>query len=185
MRSCCPLRRCPGEADGFALVESLIALGILGFSLLALAGLFASGLARAASTGPDIVAREKASDAVESVFTARDTRTIAWSRIRNVRGASGSDDGVFLDGEVPLRIAGSDGLLGTADDSLAETTVLPGPDNRLGTADDRIVPLTNFTREIVIRDVGANLRQLTIIIRYRAGTEPREYRLETFISAFA
>ena len=173
------------DEGGFTMLEALIALSILGVSLLALAQVYAHGEAQLSASGPDIIARQKASDAIESVFTARDTRIVTFAQIRNVAGESGNDDGVFLDGERPLRIAGADGLLNTADDGAVETMAEPGADNLLGTADDRIVELSSFTREIEIRDIGPNLRRVRIIIRYLAGGTRREYRLETFVSSFA
>jgi prepilin-type N-terminal cleavage/methylation domain-containing protein len=175
----------PSGEQGFTLVETMVAMLILAMGLMTLAQIFAVGVAQLAASGPDIIAREKASDAIESVFTARDTRTITWAQIRNVAGASGNDNGVFLDGERPLRTAGNDGLLNTADDGAVESVTLPGPDNQLGTADDQIVPLSNFTREIEVRDVGPNLRRVRVIIRYLAGSGHREYQLETYISSFA
>jgi prepilin-type N-terminal cleavage/methylation domain-containing protein len=170
---------------GFTLVETMIALMVLGTGLMALAQVFAVGVAQLSASGPDITAREKATDAIESVVTARDTRTITWALIRNEGGESGEDGGVFKDGPQDLTTAGDDGLLNTDDDGAIEAITMPGPDNRLGTADDKVQELTNFTREIEIRDVGPNLRRITVIIRYTANSGEREYKIETFISSFA
>ena len=118
---------------GFTLLETLVAMLILVFGLLALAQAFVIGMTHMASSSFDVIAREKAREAVESVHTARDTRTIVWAQIRNVgRG------GVFLDGAQALRgVPGSegDGLVNTADDtSLPEQVIVtPGPDQILGT----------------------------------------------------
>jgi hypothetical protein len=173
------------DERGFSLVEAVVALGVLAVGLLMLAQVFTLGLGLLASAGPDIIAREKATEAVESVFTARDTRTITWTQIRNREGESGSDNGVFLDGQQGLKTPGADGLVNTPDDGAVEALVQPGPDGQLGTSDDLTVPLTQFTREIEIRDVNANLRRVRVIIRYQAGRFRREYKLETFISSFA
>ena len=80
---------------------------------------------------------------------------------------------------------GRDGLVNTADDGGVESTTLPGPDNITGTADDVVVPLNDFTREIEIRDIGDNLRQIRVIVRYQIGHLVREYTLTTYISSFA
>lgn len=173
------------DEHGFSLIEALVALGVLATGLLGLAQVFTIGLAALTSAAPDIAAREKATEAIESVYTARDTRTVTWAQIRNVRGTSGSDGGVFLDGEHPLTISGADGLLNTADDGALEAVVLPGPDGRLGTQDDISQPMTQFTREIEIRDVASNLRRIRVVIRYVTGSAHREYVLETLISSFA
>ena len=76
------------------------------------------------------------------MFAARDSHKLTWAQIRNVQGASGSDNGVFLDGPQPLRTAGADGVVNTADDGPVETMTYPGPDQRIGTADDTVVTLS-------------------------------------------
>ena len=63
-----------------------------------------------------LIAREKAREAVESVHSARDMRVITWAQIRNVQ-----QGGVFLAGAQPLRTAGADGLVNTADDGALES----------------------------------------------------------------
>jgi len=69
----------------------------------------------------------------------------------------------------------------TDDDGAAE--VLPGPDGVLGTADDQ--SLARFTREIEIRDIRANLRQIRVIVRYTVGGQARQYQLISYISPWA
>lgn len=166
---------------GISMVETMFALGILGTALLSVAQVYVQGLSTLSAAGPDIIARQKATEAIESVYTARDTRTVTWAEIRNV-----PDDGVFLTGERELRIAGDDGLLSTADDPLQiETVTLPGGDGDLGTEDDIEQPLSSYTRQIEIEDVTVNLRLLRVTIRYLAGSIRREYVIETYISAFA
>ncbi|MBI4484508.1 MAG: prepilin-type N-terminal cleavage/methylation domain-containing protein [Acidobacteria bacterium] len=166
--------------EGFTLVETLIAMLVLSAALLALAQVFALGLTSLAAAAPDIIAREKAAEAVESVYTARDTRTITWDEIRNE-----ADGGVFLDGPQPLTTSGADGLVNTGDDGAVETITKPGPDNQLGTEDDLVETLTQFTREIEIQDVGPNLREIRVTIEYVVGAGRRQYTVETLIAAFA
>ena len=76
---------------GFSLIETVIAMGILATGLLSLAGVFAMGLRNLAGSSANLIAREKAREAVESVHTARDTRVITLAQIRNV-----AHGGVFL-----------------------------------------------------------------------------------------
>ena len=92
---------------------------------------------------------------------------------------------MFLDGLRPLTLAGADGLLNTADDGAVEGLMRPGPDGQLGTGDDVMTPLTGFQREIMIRDVGPNLRSVRIRILYRSGRMNRQYVIDTLISSFA
>lgn len=167
--------------EGFSLLETMVALGILSTGLLAVAQVFATGLGTLSAAGPEIIARQKATETIESVYTARDTRTVTWDEIRNT-----DDDGVFVGGEQPLRNAGADGLVNTEDDTEEiESITLPGADGELGTDDDIEQELSHFTRQIEIEDVTANLRQLRVTIRYLAGSVTREYVVETFISSFA
>jgi prepilin-type N-terminal cleavage/methylation domain-containing protein len=174
-----------GEA-GFSLIETMIAMAILASGLLSLAGVFAFGLRNLAGSSFGLTAREKAREAVESVHTARDTRVITWAQIRNV-----SDLGVFLNGAQPLRTAGPDGLVNTADDTGVEVTVAPGLDSILGTADDVNMPLSMFTREIAITELltggvpNPNLRQLRVTITYRVGSTERTYTLTTYVSSIS
>jgi prepilin-type N-terminal cleavage/methylation domain-containing protein len=171
----------PHESQsGFTLVETLMAIIIMGGGLLALATAFAQGMVLMSTSQYHQIAKEKASEAIESVTTSRDTRIIPWAGVRNV-----SQGGIFLDGPQPLRLQGADGLLNTADDGSPESATLPGHDSLLGTDDDVVISLDTFTREIVITDVSPNLRQIRIVIRYQMGHLSREYQLITYVSSFA
>ena len=174
---------------GFSLIETIIAMGILASGLLSLAGLMAVGMTHLATSSPNLIAREKAREAIESVHTARDTGLLAWNKIQNV--AAG---GVFLSGPQPLKIAGADGLVATADDGAVESQRSAGPNNILGDSDDILTPLSNFTREIqitsLLRDDGSglvnpNLRAITVDVRYRLHNTWRTYTLTTYVSSFS
>jgi hypothetical protein len=156
--------------------------------VLALAGVLAIGLRHVSGSSPSLIAREKAREAVESVHTARDTGALSWGTIRNT-----TNGGVFLTGARPLKTAGADGLVNTADDGSLEQLRAPGRDGILGTADDVLTPLTNFTREIQITDltrdattvVNPNLRQIVVIVRYQVNGGWQSYRLTTYVSSFS
>jgi prepilin-type N-terminal cleavage/methylation domain-containing protein len=178
------VRHRPAEA-GFSLVEVLVALAITTVAALALAGMLAQGTALMLGSEAQLLAKQKATEAVESVFTARDTRLLTWAQIRNEIGETGADGGVFVDGLRPLRTPGPDGLVNTADDGAVEQLVRPGLDNILGTADDEHVPLNDFQREIEIRTLGPTLRRITVTIRFREGNGTRDYVLMTYISSYA
>lgn len=183
-----------GSERGFSMLEALIAMFLLTVPLLALAQAIAFGLDVAVTSTPGLVGREKAREAIESVHTARDTHTILWAEIRNENipaacppGTTGVGGGEFLNGELPMLASGPDGLVNTTDDTGQEAT--PGPDNLLGTYDD--VPLSGFTRQIDICDIDGNadLRQITVTIRFNAsnaiGERRRQYILTTLISRFS
>jgi type II secretory pathway pseudopilin PulG len=165
---------------GFSLIETVVALGVMTVALLGLAALLTAGMRRIASAPGDLTATQKASEAIESVFSARDTHTLTWAQLQNV--AAG---GIFLDGPQSLRLPGNDGLIDTADDGAIETVRYPGRDGLIGNGDDVVVTLSNFTREIQIRNVEANLRSITVIIRYPQGSTMRTYTLTSYISNFA
>src|SRR5436190_7095582 len=122
------------DQSGFSLIETIIALGILATGLLGMAGVFTLGMAHMATSSANLIAREKAREAVESVHTARDTRTISWCQIYNVGSTAdrtpecaSSPAGVFLDGPQPVKDPGADGLVNTADDGAVAEQRLPGP----------------------------------------------------------
>jgi len=184
-----------GPDAGFSLLEVVVAMSVLIVGLLGLAQTFYVGMSLVATSSPNLIAREKAREAIESVHTARDTRVILWARIRNDTapdcapwpGTVANAGGSFLVNELPLRTAGPDGLVNTADDVGQEAS--PGPDNIMGNADD--IPLLGFTRQIAICDVAGNpdLRQVVVTIRYNGtgavGNQRREYRLTTYVSSFS
>jgi prepilin-type N-terminal cleavage/methylation domain-containing protein len=176
-------------ADGFTLVEVMIAILILTAGMVSLAGVAAVGVQRAGESSPTLIAREKAREAIESVHSARDTGELSWARIQNV----GSGAGIFLTGNQPLKDPGADGLVNTADDGAVETVRSPGPDQILGNTDDRVVPLSDYTRNILIEPlnydgtttVNPNLRKITVTIRYRVASMWRTYTLTTYISSYS
>jgi prepilin-type N-terminal cleavage/methylation domain-containing protein len=171
---------------GFSLIETIIALGVLTVGLLGAAGVMAQGLQRVSSSPGDLIATQKASEAIESVFSARDSHVLTWAQIRNVHGAA-EDGGIFIDQAQQIRLAGPDGLVGTADDSTQpiESVQYPGPDQILNTLDDQKFTLNGYTREIKIRDVETDLRSITVIITYKNGASTRSYTLTTYISNFS
>jgi prepilin-type N-terminal cleavage/methylation domain-containing protein len=174
---------------GFSLVEVMFALGVLTTGVLGAAAVIAAGMQSLSSSPGDVIVTQKAAQAIEAVFAARDSHKLTWAQIRNVKGLSGNDNGIFLDGPQPLTLSGSDGLVNTADDSSnVESIPLPGPDRVLGTADDSEVILNGFTREIEIRDVSGGsgqLRNITVTVIYQNGTTKRTYKLTTYISAYS
>lgn len=189
-----PLRAARPEplsrSDGFSLLEVLVSMAVLTAGLLSLVGVFTISLWRVSSSSTQIVAREKAREAIESVHAARDTGLVSWQNIRNV-----ANGGIFLPGNQPLKLPGADGIVNTADDAAAamESMRKPGPDGVLGTADDEVTELNDFTREITITDttypntttVNPNLRRITVNVRFRVYDIWRTYTVETFISSYS
>jgi type II secretory pathway pseudopilin PulG len=169
---------------GFSLIETVFAIGVLSVGALGMAGIFASGMQKVASSPNELLSTQKAAEAIESVYSARDSHLLTWSQLRNV-----SNGGVFKDGPQPMTTAGPDGVVDTADDGPVETVILPGPDQKMGTADDITKTLTGLTRTIAIADIspplGDVLRSVTVTITYLDGATTRTYVLTGYISSFA
>jgi prepilin-type N-terminal cleavage/methylation domain-containing protein len=174
---------------GFSLIEVMFSLGILTVGILSAAAVLAAGMQNLASSPGDVIITQKAAEAIEGVFAARDSHKIEWDKVRNVYGETGNDDGIFLDGPQPLHRSGSDGLMNTSDDAAQpiEEVPLPGADGVFGTADDIAQELVGYTRKIEIRDVPGNtqLRTITVTMTYKSGQSERTYTLTTYISAYA
>jgi len=173
--------------SGISLIETMIAMLVLTVGAIGMAAMFLQGMRTTASSPTELVATQKAAEAIESVFSARDSHTITWNELRN------TDQGIFVKNAQPMMVAGTDGILGTADDGkvgnatgVLESVVLPGPDQDLSkTADNKTETLRGFTREIRISDVTDDLRLITVIIEYPAGATTQTYTLTTYISAIA
>ena len=189
------------DQSGFSIIETIIAMGILATGLLGMAGVFTLGLAHMATSSANLIAREKAREAVESVHTARDTRTITWCQVYNTDSVRTPEctgpAGVFLPDSLVIKDPGPDGLVNTADDGAVAK--VPGPDGILGTSDD--IRLTNFKRKIEITNVeeggvkNPNLKKIVVTIDYTIGGSPddpdsirkirRKYVLTTYVSAIS
>jgi type IV pilus modification protein PilV len=184
---------------GFTLIETMIAIVILSVGILSLLAVFGTAVSVTQNAQENLIARQKALQAMESIYTARNTQQISFSQIANI--ASG---GIFTNGATQLLSAGTDGLVNTADDvnfpatgvcpAGPECLVLPGRDGILGTADDFPMSLSNFRRQIQIGTVfendgvtiNPNLKQITVTVSYFSGgnTAPHTYTVTALISAF-
>jgi type II secretory pathway pseudopilin PulG len=177
-----------GSRAGFTLIETLVATLVLVVGVLGLAAMLAASMAYMSTSKEDYIAQQKAAEAVESIFTARNTGQKTWNSICNI-GSAICPKGIFTAAATPLCDPGPDGILGTADDNCAiiDSLVTPGPDGKLGTADDVLIPLATYTRTITITAIPGNtaLRQIAITITYISGRFNKSYTLTTNISAFS
>lgn len=182
----------------------MIAITIMSIGILTLIAAFGTAVNATYNAQENLIARQKTLEAMESIYTARNTQQISFDQVANV--ASG---GIFLDGTTQLLCAGTDGMVGTAgfngqtgDTSCPahgpcaagpECLVLPGPDGILGTADDVALSLGNFQRQILIGTVleadgvtiDPNLKQVTVTVSYFSGsTVAHTYSVNSLISKF-
>ena len=176
---------------GFSLLEVVISMAILTIGLVSLAGVFGLAMASTQESQQDMIAKQLANEAVESIITARNTAQVTWDSIQNT-----SDGGIFLNGYQQAYKPAGDGIIGTADDVAGGqyvTITEPGPDVVYGTADDIFLPLSNYRRQIQIQpvtdangNVVATLRAINVSIQYNAPRTrvPKTYVLTSFISQF-
>ena len=187
------------EQRGFTLIETMIAIAIMSIGILTLIATFATAISATNNAQENLIARQKALEAMESIYTARNAQQITFDQIANI-----GSGGIFTTGATQLLAAGPDGLVNTADDTNfaasspcpagPECLVLPGPDGVLGTPDDTAMSLANFTRQIQIGQVleadgvtvNPNLKQITVTVSYSTtgSTVPRSYTVNALISSF-
>jgi type II secretory pathway pseudopilin PulG len=187
---------------GFSLIEVMISMLILTGGLMALLAVLGLAMAANQTSQEDLVARQVASEAMESIFNARNTSQIGFSAIANTTAAP---PGIFLPNPLPLLCAGPDGILDTIDDTACltasgtvcpnggvECLTEPGPDGILGTADDVIVSLNNYTRTVTITPLLENgnvvptLVSVNITVNYTVPNTGhiKTYALVDYISAY-
>lgn len=180
----------------------MIAILVMTIGMLALIASFTTAISATASSQEDLIARHKALDAMESIYTARNSQQLPFASVNNT---TANPPGIFLAGRQQLLCAGPDGIVGTADDvpcsapdtgaacpGGVECLVLPGPDGILGTADDVTQSLGNFTRTIAFNPVllpsgaiNTNLIAVTISISYtKAGWPAHTYTVNGLISSY-
>ncbi|HSR68581.1 MAG TPA: hypothetical protein VLU25_11640 [Acidobacteriota bacterium] len=167
--------------EGFGLVEVMLASLILLVGMVTLLALFAQAIAATQMANLDLIARQKAREALESLYTARNTEQITFEQLANV-----GEGGVFLSGLQPLTTPGADGLVNTGDDGAVEKMTSAGLDRVMGTADDETRLLTDYRRQIEISGGGSgDLRRVRITITYTTplGTT-REVRIESLVSRY-
>ena len=181
----------------------MISMVILTVGLLAALATIGVTMAANVTSQQDLIARQVASEAMESIFNARNTSQIGFAAIANTTAVP---PGIFLANAQPLLCAGADGILDTADDVACLTaagTVCPnggvqclsepGPDGIVGTADDVVVSLNGMTRTIAIAplvdgsgNVIQTLSSVTITVQYTVPNvgHLRTYVLNEYISSY-
>jgi len=197
--------RKPAER-GFSLIEVMVSMAVLTVGMVSLLGVFGLAMASTQTSQQDMIAKQLANEAYESIVTARNTAQINWDAIQNNAGTqfcttSPSPCGIFVVNASspqfqPIYNAGADGIFGTSDDANAgeETLQDPGADGVFQTADDTFIPLTGYQRAIQIAplyDASGNpissLRSITVTVQYgtsQSQKTPKTYILNTYISQY-
>ncbi len=177
--------------QGFTLLEVIISMAVLTIGLVGMLASFAVALGSTQSVQFDTIARQKATEALESIFTARQTTQLTWDNIQNV---SGGTTGIFVTGMNTLTDPGPDGLDGTADDVTAANIIVPGNTGTTqgSNASTSTINLGNFKRQIQISNVtnsdgsvNQGLRQVTVTVQYpTANGKIRSYAVQALISQY-
>ena len=163
---------------GLTVLEVSVASFVLTTGLLASALTMVVGVSSTYKSQQRLIAKQKARETLESVFTARNTQHITYNQIRNVSDTTVFTPpvaGIFVDNWQPIKSAGSDGIVNTADDTdPIETITLAGADGLVGTTDDVTVQLTGYERRITITNIllpdgnpDPDIRRLTVEVRYK------------------
>ncbi len=193
-------RRPKRSEGGFSLIEVVISMAILTVGLVSLLGVFGLAMASTQDSQQNMIAKQLANEALESIITARNTSQMNWDDIQNT-GSSNcpnlgtSTCGIFLSGAQPMYNSGADGIFGTADDANAGEEVLrePGPDGIYGNSNDVLIPLTQYQRTIVFTPLTdssgnpiASLRGVTVTLQYvdMPTKLPKTYILNSYISQY-
>jgi len=173
---------------GFSLIEVMFAIAILGIGLCALMAMFARAVYAVQYSQEDQIAKQKAREAIEAVYSSRNDTSLTYDNIQNV-----SNGGIFKDGFGMLYLPGANGIPGTGQDTTTlDRVILPGPDGKLGTADDIVMSLTNYQRKIQITpilnsdgSVNGDMRKVVVTIRVTSPSRgTRDYTVTGYISRF-
>jgi hypothetical protein len=165
----------------------MVSIVVVTVGLVTLLSVFSFAIASAQTSQDAMIAKQLATSAMESIFTARETAEISWKQIQN---ATATGDGIFVSGFQAVKGDGTDGIIGTRDDTSTTSDALrqAGPDGIVGTADDINPGLTRFQRQILIEDVpnSTSLRRITITVQYTMTQTKttRSYVLSGFISQY-
>lgn len=186
--------------SGFSLLEVMIAIVVMSVGLMAVIASLVAAFSATQSGQLDLIARQKALEALESIYTARNSQQIPFAEVANQ-----ANGGIFVGTPTQLLCPGNDGLEGTADDvpctdqngnvcpdGGAQCMVLPGPDGILGTADDVTMSLGDFRRTITITPVklpdgttNQNMMAITVSVSYtKDGMPARTYNVNGLISSY-
>jgi type II secretory pathway pseudopilin PulG len=174
---------------GISIIEVMVAALIITVALLGIAMTMTQGIFSVYYTQEQLIAKQKAREALESVFTARSTQNITFPQIQNTT----VNGGIFLTGFQPIYGMGGDGIANTTDDDTTiETITFPGNDGLLATADDQIRTLNDFQRKITISSVldgdgntDPDIRRITVEVRFKMNNLWKSVTVSSYVSRYA
>src|SRR5580658_3645174 len=84
-----PNRPSHGRQTGFSVAEVMTAMFILTVGLVGMLALFSTAIDNMEGSQEDLLCKQKAREAVEAIFTARESSQISFSNINNNTTAGG------------------------------------------------------------------------------------------------
>ena len=145
---------------GMSLLEVLIAAVVLMIGMVGVLSLFSYAVVTMNFSDEEMIARQKAREALEGVVGARNSASYSWDAVNN------APTGIFVSGATAMTQPGSDGLVNTNDDTGVESITLPNGKTRV---------LSDFRRQISISPAtvgglpSSTLRVVTVTITYPRG----------------
>src|SRR5260370_22164439 len=91
-----------------------MSMAVVTVGLVSLLGVFGLAMASTQTSQQDMIAKQLANEALESIVTARNTSQESWAQVQSV-----ANGGIFMDGATPIYLARADGIVGTTDDAVA------------------------------------------------------------------
>ncbi len=175
--------------QGFSLLEVLFAALVFTIGMVGVLALFTMAVNTSRQSDEELIAKQKAREAMEGIYGARNSSSLGYAQINNV----GTNDlstgvsvpGIFTVGFTSLYAAGPDGVVNTADDAGAGIEYIT-----LNNGTTRV--LSDFQREVRVSPfvasdgtVAGNLKQIQINIRYPiARNATRTYTMNALISQY-
>jgi type II secretory pathway pseudopilin PulG len=173
--------------QGFSMIEVIIAMAILMVGLLGLLALIGSGFTATVHAQEDLVAKQKARELLEAVYSSRDDAAMGWSQIQNDTVVGGA----YKSGWQPLlRVTpNTNQILGTStpgEGPTADYVLAPDVAGNLNVQ----IPLTKYQRRVDILpvlnpdgSVNQNLRLISVTVRVQ-GPPNRDYTVAGYISSY-
>ncbi|HYR43211.1 MAG TPA: hypothetical protein VER98_09320 [Terriglobia bacterium] len=174
---------------GITLIEVMISSLFLTIALLTVAMAMGQGISATYTSQEQLIAKQKAQEALESVMMARNTQEIGFAQIQSV-----GNGGIFLAGFQPIENMGVDGIPNTTDDAgPVETITFPGVDGTLGTGDDVTVSLTGYKRQITISTINLpndtnpdpDIRRIDVDVQYVVRGITKTVRVSSMVSRYS
>lgn len=176
----------PNKSEaGFSYIDVMIAVVILLVGILALLSAVTGAVLQTYGQEKQMMAKQIATSAMESIMAVKETDPVrlGWSRVGNVgtNPVSGINMGIFQIGFQTVRPdAGTDGIIGTADDAGTPT---PGYQRRVVITDqcDPDRPSSNCT------PAGTHpvmIRSVQVTVSYYVGLIERQENVTTLLTNY-